>query len=309
MMWMRWTGTALLGCLIGTTAWAQATASATLSNLRFQLMDLDVTDGVPVSYSLAPRLADLSTMVINRDAGGDAIIQNGGPVVREIVSSVGGTTVQVHADDLALSAWGTSSGTDFGYYYGLAAWGQPTSQGAFLDISLSPRSLLLVKADADVQSSVGPMSCQDATSVNGFARCRTQSAGGTVNMYLTYFYATGGVNDTSSTGADYVHGDQLTSGVISQASYGAPLYSDELGGEYFPLTSVDPAQSQRASKTLSSIFINSSHEVQHAQLRLYASVVGEGVLAQVPEPGTWATMSLGLVGLAALSRRRLQHQA
>ncbi len=341
---LRAVALAALSCTVASAAWANAQATASLSNLTFTLYDLNPNDDIAPSFNFVAGVGQYgstatSTLVndnLGRENGAESLTR-AQPFLAH-TSGVALTSGQAYATVLpyAVAAFGQAGGSAVNFS-ATANSSTGNNQGTYAaGIELGANTLLVIHADAAVSGSV--------------------SSGTTCNSY--YYYC--GSSDTSSasvsmnlsfnnSGATSSGSGTFSGGLNGSASnYASTSYGyNPLTGTYMYVTT--PANTTfDKSDSLSLVFANNTNLIQHGQLSMTASVQGQsnsgtadalaavpidvvsdgsqvtsslqqigevaaggtvyGVVTSVPEPGTWATLGLGLVGVAAVKRRR-QRQA
>jgi hypothetical protein len=343
---LRAVALAALSCTVASAAWANAQSTASISNLTFTLYDLNPSDDIAPSFNFvvgAGQYGSTSTSAsvtdnFARESGAESLTR-AQPFLAH-TSGVALSTGQAYATVLPyeVSAFGQAGGSAASYS---ASAGSNTgsNQNTYIaGIELSANTLLVIHADAAVSGTVSASACN--TSSYYYYYCNaSDSSSASVSMNLS-FSNTG----ASSSGNGSFSGGLAG----SASNYASTNYTyNPLTGTYMYVTTPATTSFDKTD-SVSLVFANNTGLIQHGLFSMSASVQGQsnsgtadalvdvpirvlpdgatvtstlqqigevaaggtvyGVVASVPEPGTWATMGLGLLGLAAVSRRR-QRQA
>jgi hypothetical protein len=322
--------TALAVLALGTTTFmtsAQATAqsSATLS-ISYSLVDIFPDDGIKPFFNLSPSVStdDYTGVSVTLNVASDepasqvTTLPQGFQTLSGAVGS-GGNQASASATPSSWAVSGQASGLGQSYqgntgtrinkgytYGGSPSDGSPLNTG----LELSPYSVLVIRATADIHASVSPTAnCGDQTCADGTG----DLAGAYVYMSLD---TDSNVSSDVYSSSNYSSQSFSVTGEARNFSYVSSEF-DPVTGEYVNVThegvltydSSRTATFVLTNNTASNIYATFSAE---AYTNGYAAVqtlvvdptpVDPGVPA-IPEPSSWATMGLGLVGLAAVTRRR-----
>ncbi len=253
------------------SAHASAAGSATIGDLSFRLIDLDLNDGLGSFYTLSQTTGAQSGMYLSVDVTLDDTVPGLSESVSEtrdglfygLSATVGSSgnalaTGVVTASSVTVSGLATQPGALFD-----AIAGTGMSYGNLDDylIELAPHSVLVVTARAD--ASVLVDSVDD------------ESAFASASLSLNYEY-------------------ELPGG-------GFTTYGFEDRAEAYANAGGVPGSS---GKWLTAVFTNSSDVAQRASLLLVAQTRGSVSATAIPEVGTSAMFGLGLLGLFGVARRR-----
>lgn len=295
------TAVAVACAIASTNAMSAAQSSASITDLKFQVIDLDLTDGYDFQFNSQGRTL-LSLTANNNDSGESdsySRSRNGWLVPGSFESNLGFVSGQatVSADGIALSGqslgYGSysanaSSGTE---YYG---WGGG-------DLTLSANTMVVVTAKASVfASATNPSACS-------YYYCSpSEYASASAGMTLNYSYYTG------STSISYSFNELLNVNVTATGAHtrqdfvGYEIVQSPWGYDYYqpiyqfvdvPLTEGTESQ----ERLLTAVFVNTTNISQVATLGLRANISGTATtpLSPIPEPGTWALMLAGMAVVGA----------
>lgn len=262
-------------------ALASSTSSfAELSGLRFQLVDIDLSDGITPYIHFAPSPAvpsDYSSRAALN--AGEQFGNPGGPAFTGVSGSVAGTQSQVSASITASGMQAPSTASVSGSSSGPQAYSAVASPIGSLStplfpqapqfvspFTLSPNTTLLVSAQASGQVSLTQSAAERATWAEAVGSFATLS----------------------------VRGDD---GSFQRSAAGVSVGGSDLGA-------AGTAQRQYG-ESLSLNFSNAGALERTGSLVVEAGVLHTVALAPpIPEPGTYALMLTGLLGLAGLRRSR-----
>lgn len=287
-------------------AHAGSYATATVGNLSFQLIDLNSTDGVLPSYVLSTAGGNNSTASVSSSDSSigwsDSASKTRDQLFYNLSLDSSTGKAQAHGEVTSTSVSASGSAAGKGTSFNASAYtGQGSSSpyyyGSYYAIDLSPRSVLVVTARADVSAWAGNGQCANTGSYY-YTTCGSESSTGMAFMNLSYSYYGAGVS------ASYSFNDSVSASANVSYSY-SYQYDPKTGyGSYVYGPTAD--QLNTSGKLLTAVFTNSSDQVQRATLGLSASVQGYATTA-IPEAGTAAMFALGLLGLWGLggqARRR-----
>lgn len=290
------TAMALACAVVSTSAMSAAQSSASITDLKFQVIDLDPTNGYDFQFNSQGRTL-LSLSASNNDSGENdsySRSRNGWLVPGSFESNLGYVSGQatVSADGLSLS--GQSLG--YGNYNASASSGTEYYGWSNGDLTLSANTMVIVTAKASVfASATNPSACP-------YYYCSpSEYASASAGMTLNYSYYTG------STSISYSFNELLNVNVTAMGAHtrqefaGYELVSSPWGYDYYqpiyryvdvPLTEGTESQ----ERMLTAVFVNSTNTTQVASFGLRANISGSATtpLSPIPEPGTWALMLAGL---------------
>lgn len=304
-----------LACAIGlgtNAAVAAVQSSASLSNLSFELTTLDAT--LPGWFDLGTSRGVTSFSLDISDVGSMASEQLGkGRRGTFSFSDRVGVDLLNADGGLSLSSSGlVASGRAFGpgtAYELSASSGTSSDSAAAGNLTLSPRSMLVIRADAYVEA--------EASNTIPCGGCTSNQASASAFMSLTYGYhsAYGDVR--------YGYHGNLVAIVAARGAYTEQVFLgykeviDPVWGnvEWVPQYQevVHPADFDRkvSRDSFLAVFVNTSDEAQTAKFRVSVSASGlatspfpESVTPAVPEAGTWTLALAGLAMVAGIHWRR-----
>lgn len=301
-------------CAIASSgAFAAAQSSASISNLTFQVIDLDLSDGYSFQFNNTGRTL-LSLSASNGVTGeSDSYSRNRlgwlvpasfssdiDPVSASATVSAAGVSLQGQALGPGSYSASGSSGEDYWYY------GAPT-------LTLSARTMVVVTGTASVFASATNPSAGSC----GWSYCSaSETASASATMRLSYSYYSG------NTSMSYSFNETLTANAAATAAHTVSVFDGwdiiespwGYGSYWYPrYRFVDvPMTEQTMSdeKTFTAVFVNSSDATQSARMYLGASIGGSATtplaITPVPEPETWALTLAGLMLVGARARRMRQ---
>lgn len=281
-------------------AWAATgpvQASVSVSNLSYKLTDLSISDGIKPSlttmpesnfwtYAIPDHLDSADTVGTDRQAGS----QFDGSSASVALSNGQGSAAKMgnaqHADT-ALSMGALTSFTSL-QGYSLNAESGVSTQASF---KLSAHSLLVITGDLVVKSQIdaAPVS---AIPANSDGRTLTVNSGASFGMVLTTSAGIQLTSDASKVTSDqfntyqqWLWADTSTQS-FNAAGAGVLTASNNVPGGKFQLE-----------------IRNDTNGTIAFDLDSY-SYVRVGTTTALPEPGTWALMAMGLLGVFAAGKRR-----
>lgn len=304
----RITGCALACALIfsSVTAHSAAESSASITGLKFTLVDLDVTDGIAPSFSFVngANTSGFSFYANYQDGGDQAQSTRNGFLTsdRKWVSDTGlpvGYDITMSGSGLQLSGFAAGEST----HYAINATAG-NSQFLAGNLALSANSLLIIRANAEVYASA-----TNPANTHCYGYClSTESAHASASMTL-HHYSDGtfsGSSDSlevsaSARGPVTTHGwDQVYDPAIGWYEY----VTREINMPAYEETLLD-------RKTFTVSFANESATTRHATFHLATSVRGSAYtpfattpVTPVPEPGAYALLLAGLAVVGGLASRR-----
>jgi hypothetical protein len=305
---------ACLLCALASHAMASSQASASISNLKFQLIDLNPMDGESASVTYGGGSTSLSLSGYDGSTGdSDSASRTRSGYMsfsRVYEVSLDNVTGSASIGNGELNLSGSANGLSTSFSAGASSYAS--------QLQLSANSLLIITADASVAAAA--LNAPDCAS--NYYRCgASESASASATMSLNYSYYT----STGSTTVNY--SDSVTS---SAQSVGAQDVTDYYGYNWYycyyygyycssnPTHYDKTEQSVSSSRTFSAVFMNTSSSTQSAYFSLGTSINGSATSAglqsaggvanvtPVPEAGTTALALVGaaVVGGVATRRRR-----
>jgi hypothetical protein len=300
---------AIASLAYGVSAQAASSASASISDITFTLIDLAPNDGSTPWFSINSAKGSTSFSLSATDnalgESDSATVTRQGTfkLSMDQLYALTNTQVQGSITDKSLSVSGAAYGPQTSYNASVSTgvsgsyypyYSQP------LNLSLSANSVLLIDAKVDLAASAtNPSAC------TYYYYCGTsESASASASSSLSYNYSMGGVNDSASSNQTLNLQATATGATSIQEGY---VYDPTLG--YYVWKSVNqPAieQNKVLSQTLHNVFSNVSSSVQLANLGFSVSV--SGIASTVPEPGSYALMLEGLLVGGLILRRQRQRR-
>jgi len=301
-----------LACLFAagaSSAFAAAQSAASISSIKFEVIDLNPLDGTP-TFSYAGGNTSLSVSA-NDSAVGEsesASRTRAGAFsfTRTFDATLDHVSAQANIGDKALQVEGAASGPSTSYS-AAASTGYTGYNNAVL--TLSPQSMVVITATADIMAAASnPTAC--GPSYYYYNNCSaSESATASANMSLSYAYS------TSNGSVSVSQSDSLSVNAIARGAFDLYDYYYYYYG-YGYVTHYDKLEESKSdSRSFTAVFMNTSNSVQTASLMFSTSVSGFAntaaptmsvlnISAAVPEAeaGLMALTGLGL--LAATARRR-----
>jgi hypothetical protein len=263
-------GVALTASTLATSAFAQASAQAFVSNIGYTLLDLDPNDGITPALTWLDTASGTSGNLSKQLGMGKA----GGP---NYVSTGSYTTINPGFDNTSSGSVNSSNGA-LSIPGALQATGNIPSGGSFFNtayhagyFNLTPNTAVTFSAQFD--SHVTATTPAYAPEPNGY-------------FDWAYFQVSTGADITNLVeGYDW---NFLCCRNLSGTRSSAGLHDATVDG----------------STALSRTYTNDTVSTSKFGVLVNVSVSGYTVTPPVPEPGTWALMLLGLGGLGGLHARR-----
>lgn len=298
-----------------TSAWATAEASASV-NFSYSLVDLLPNDGLTPFFNLSPLNSESSLTGVSVSLSAQSLIGDQGGVsetsslaFQALSQSIGSAGNQASAatTPTSLSVSGQAMGVGQGFS-AVASTG--VSRGMDNGLELSPYAVLMITATVDLHAKVSATaSCGDQACGAG----QSDYAYPTFNMALDadnsfnndpsgFFYSYGtGYNSqyafggrAANNGANYTSVLNLDTGLYETVLVPSDTSVDEHQVFTFVLT----------NGTASTLYASFSASVDLSGVSASLPLPGDTGVPGIPEPATWATMALGLTGIAAAARRR-----
>lgn len=300
---------ACLLCTLANSSMAASDAAASLSNLKFQLIDLNPLDGIAptVTYnggktSLSLSIADATT----GDSDSASRTRNGYQAFARVYDvSLDNVEGFASINDQTLAVYGSAHGPSTSYSALASTFAQ--------QLTLSAQSMLVITAEASVTArAVNPQACPG--SYYYYYGCSaSESASASAGMSLNYSYYA----NNSSVSVSF--NDSLNVSVAGRGEYTGYSYS-----YYYPYygyvyqTYPKLEETKSGERLLSAVFMNTSLTDQSAYFSLSTSVNGQAssslptsfaALSPVPEADAAVLAIAGLAGLASLRNLRRRRQA
>lgn len=301
-----------LACVLSTlsgTVFAASSASASVTGIKFQLIDLAPDDGVAPSFTLGD---DNVTMAYGWV---DDVGRTSTPLPQVMQSTPGWLANQsgrltstsstavvdwsAGAEGLGLSA----SAQGLGGQYNLSLVTGDGSDSDYLvrNLRLSANSLLNVELSysLDALASNAPACVKDDVCAR-WSSFSTERANASVGLSLSYNYLEDGLN----VGYSKLVRDSVQAMASPGIEAGAYIF-DEGTGDLQLVSEEVPGhdQASHAEGILKVSFFNASQSDQLAKLRIGMSVWGAGNTLAVPEPSQFYLFALGSGALYARLRR------
>lgn len=302
-----------LACLFAagaSSAFAAAQSAASISSIKFQVIDLNPLDGAP-TFSYTGGSTSLSVSANDSSVGESESASRSRAGVfsfsRTFDATLDHVSAQADISEHALQVEGAASGASTSYSAS-ASTGYSGYTSAVL--SLSPQSMVVITAVADIMASASnPGNC--ASGYYYYYTCSpSESASASASMSLSYGYS------TSNGSVSVNQSDSLSVNAIARGAYDSyyDYYYYYYGYGYS--THYDKVQESKSdSRSFTAVFMNTSNSVQTASLMFSTSVSGFAttaaptlsmlnISAAVPETETGLLALSGLGLLAAKARRR-----
>ncbi len=293
-------------------AFAASSASASISNIQFQVIDLTPTDASVSGFSLASLPGSLSFNLSDSSQSASEsynYTRNGlGTYTKTAAGDLDTVSASLSVGLNSLSVQGQAGGPGTSYSATVSSNGSSYYYNG--SIKLSAQSVLIITADALVKASAtNPAACSSIYYYCDY----TETASSSTWMNLSY---------SLPTPAGSVSGSSNNNLSINANARGEYSYQTYQGYDYskpdwynYPIysTVVVPAfeQTLSDSRQFYAVFANTSNTEQTAYFNIGAQVGGRAStalpinLTPVPEPGTWALTLAGLGLIGAVARRRV----
>lgn len=311
---IRFRSVALACALVAATlpAFAASSASASISNIQFQLIDLTPTDTLVSSFNLNGLPGSISFNISDyAQSANESYGYNRaglGTYTKSVSGDLGTVSVDLFAGQTSLSVQGEAAGASTSYNASITANGSSYYSGS---ITLSAQSVLVITADSLVTASAtNPTAC----SPYSYWYCNaSESASASSWLNLSYSLPTpaGAISGNSSNNlslsaqarGEFASQSYQTYDYSKPDWYNHPIYS----------TIIVPAseQSLSDSRQFYAVFANTSNSEQTANFNIGVQISGFAstapalaVAAPIPEPGTIALTLAGLAFVGGVARRR-----
>jgi hypothetical protein len=299
-----------LACVVASTsAMSAAQSSASINNLSFQVIDLDLSNGYNFQFNSQGRTL-LSLSTTNNESGESDYFsrnRNGWLVPGSFESDLGFVTGKATVSAQGFSLSGQSLGN--GSYGANASSGSENYWSwGYGDLSLSANTMVIITAKASVfASATNPSAC------SWWYYCSpSESASASAGMSLSYNYYSGNSSVSYSFNESLNASASATGAHTRQEFLGYEIVTDPWGYSYYqpiyqyidvPMTE----GTESKERTLTAVFVNHSDTTQMARFGLRASINGNATsplaISPVPEPETWALLLAGLAVVGARVQR------
>jgi hypothetical protein len=291
------------------SAFAAAQSSAAISNIKFQVIDLNPMDGSP-TFTYAGGNTSLSVSAIDNSVGESESASRTRPgafsFTRTFDATLDHVSAQAQVGDKVLQVEGAASGP--GTSYNAAASTGYTGYSSAV-LTLSPQSMVVITAMADLMASASnPGACGSGYYYYGCSNSESATASATMSLSYGYSTSNGSVSVNQS--------DSLSVSAIARGSYDYYDYYYYYYYGYGNLVHYDKVEESKSdTRSFTAVFMNTSNSVQTAALQFSTSVSGFAttaaptmsvlnISAAVPEAETGLLALSGLGLLAATARRR-----
>lgn len=299
---------AALVCALATLtapALAASSASASISNIRFQVIDLTPTDGQVSQFSLVNLPGSLSFGISDATQGASesySFNRSGlGTFTKSASGDLGTVSAELFTGLNAISAQGQAAGPGTSFSASVNGNGYYGYSGS---LKLSANSVLVITADAlATASATNPTACSPAT----YWYCNaSESASASSWLSLSYSLPTpaGSIYSSSNNNlslsaqarGEYSYQYHYTYDYSKPDWYNYPIYN----------TVVYPAfeQSLSDSRQFQAVFANTTGVEQIANFSIGVQVNGFASTAPVPEAGSVAMALAGVAFVGGLAHRR-----
>lgn len=272
---------AVAALTVSQAATAASSASASVTNLRFSLTDLNLTDGVLPSFSIVSGSSSVASSAASPELGEQASKAAPLSAFKPINTSASTDTSSAAA---AVTAQGFAvSGAANGVQTNFSASANATSAHNSSMLRLSANSILRVSGTISAAASVSN-GLPNGYYYNG------DNASAHASVSLSYHYSANGATNSGSSSS-------TASAQVSPYYY---YYNYNYNGE--PIS-----QAMSDSKAFDLFFVNTSSVDQFASFYVNGSVSGYGNSAPIPEADTYALAlaGMGVVGMLYARRRKV----
>lgn len=309
---IRFRSVALACVLVAATlpASAGSSAFASISSIKFQLIDLDPDDGVAASFRFmdGQNRTDASHWVDDA-AQMSSIVRTSqtldtwmAPMSGAVVSSGDGAITSWLVTPDTMSVAGVARGLG-GQFEGNVSSGPLSDHYWLRNLALSGHAALNIELSYSLDVAAGnapPCVAEDLCArVLSF---NTERSGASVGASLSYSY----LEDGLSVSYSRHFGDSIQATAVPRIAVGAYVLDEDLGDIIVnenEIPGVD--QSRHSEGKLKFSFINASQQQQTANFQVSAMVWGKGNTPAVPEPhfAFMCIAGLGMIGMRAIRRR------
>ena len=294
-------------CALSAPAMASSQASASITNLRFELIDLNPYDSFSAYVNYGGGNTTLSLVASDGGVGeSDSMTRTRSgfqAFSRFYDSDLEHVSARASIDLNSLSASGSAQGAATSY--------SVTASTYASQLVLSPHTMLVVTADAAASASaLGAPSCGSGYYWYGCGPSETASAN--ASMQLNYAYYTGG------TSVSVNQSESISLTAQSRGEFhGYDYVYDHWNGyyQYQEIHSPQTEESKSDQRMLTGVFVNMTGSEQSAYLSLGTTVSGSAsvgapmamaAVTAVPEADTTVLALAGMALTAAVVRRRRQ---
>lgn len=286
-------------------ALAASSASASISNIRFQVIDLTPTDAQVSHFSLVNLPASMSFAISDATLGASesySLNRAGlGTFTKSASGDLGSASAELSAGRNAISVQGEAAGPGTSFSASINGNGYYNYSGS---LKLSANSVLVITADALVAASAtNPTAC----SPGNYWYCNaSESASASSWLNLSYSLPTpaGSISSSSSNNlslsaqarGEYTYSYHYTYDYSKPDWYNHPIYN----------TVVYPSieQTLSDSRQFQAVFANTSGVEQIANFNIGVQVNGFASTAPIPEAGSVAMALAGLAFVGGVVHRR-----
>lgn len=299
---------ACLLCALASSSMAASDAAASLTNLKFQLIDLNPLDGIAPTVTYNGGKTSLSLSISDAFTGNadSASRSRSGYQAFSHVYDVSLDNVEGFAsiDAQTLAVYGAAQGASTSYNAQASTFAQ--------QLTLSAQSMLVITAEASVTArAVNPQACP-GNYYYYYGCSASETASASAGMSLNYNYYT----NNSSVSVSF--NDSLNVSATGRGEYSSYYYSSYPYYNYVYQTYPKLEETNASERMLTAVFMNTSTTNQSAYFSLSTSVNGQAssalplsyaALTPVPEADTAALALVGLAGLISVRSLRRRRQA
>lgn len=300
-----------LACVLSTvscTAFAASSASASVTNIKFQLIDLAPDDGIAPSFTLGDDNVTMASgwvddfgrttplYPLSQSTPGWLASQSG-----NLTSASSAAIVDWSAGSQGLGLSASAQGWGAQYNVSLVTGDGSESEYLMRNLRLSANALLNVELSysLDASASNAPTCLANDVCLRS-SSFTTERANASLGLSLAYHYLEDGLN----VGYSRLVGDSVHATASAGIQAGAYIFDDSTGDLQLVTDEVPGSdQANHADGVLKVSFFNASQSDQLAKLRIGMTVWGAGTTQAVPEPSSFGLFALGAAALYVRSRR------